>query len=67
MTIFGVLLFFFIQDQQRFRIIGGLMFIAGAIMISRGIKNPQQNKNRKPDIRKRYKAEKKKESSNEVH
>lgn len=59
LTIFGLLLFFFLQENRRLMIVGGLLFAAGALMISRGIRSPQSNKNRKPDIRKKYKDGKK--------
>ncbi len=50
--------------------IGGFLFVAGALLISRAIKNPQQRRNQLPDIRKRYKEQKKEQpsqKSDEVH
>lgn len=69
LTIFGILLFFFMEESRSMQIAGGVLFAAGAIMISRGIKNPGQFKNRKPDIRSKYKSSQQdsEKTENEVH
>lgn len=70
LTIFGILLFFFMEGNQSLKITGGFLFGAGAIMITRGLRNPQKNKNRKPDIRGKYKSNKESNSNsseNEIH
>lgn len=65
MVVFGLLLLLFLEINS-YRSIGGLIFAAGAIIITRAIKNPHQNKNRVPSIRDRYK-ESRKQSSDEIH
>lgn len=70
LTIFGVLTFFFLTEEQLFKIVGGILFAAGVLLITRAIKNPHQHKNRLPDIRNRYKAtsnQNPNSSSNEIH
>lgn len=70
LTIFGILLFFFMEGSQSLKVTGGFLFAIGAILITRGLKNPQKNKNRKPDIRGKYKTSKesnKNSTENEVH
>lgn len=69
LSIFGILTFFFMLDATPVKITGGTLFAAGAIMISRGIRNPGQHKNRKPDIRRKYKSaqQEKCNAADEVH
>ena len=38
--------------------VAAFLLIAGAMLISRVLKNPKQNRNRLPDIRQRYKMHK---------
>jgi uncharacterized membrane protein HdeD (DUF308 family) len=55
LVIFGGLVFFLLKQEKLFMVAGGIAFVAGALMVSRAIKNPQERKSKLPDIRKRYK------------
>lgn len=70
LTIFGVLIFFFLSEERQILLLGGFLFIAGALLISRAIKNPQERRNRLPEIRKRYKTDRssyQKTNKDEIH
>ncbi|MCB9194881.1 MAG: hypothetical protein H6598_01475 [Flavobacteriales bacterium] len=66
--VFGFLLFLFGPIEGKSLLFSGGMFGAGVYLVYKGIKNPETNRNRLPDIRGKYKDSIKQESKNdEIH